>query len=411
MTDQTQRLAVISRVKTVVLKHHFNIGNVDYAEWCREVDHQSATLIAADDGVFEEGIRALLAKLKSSHTNFYATDVNSVRPQHVIGATLRSVIDSGSPHWMILDVVEDGPAARAGVAPGQLLVSVDGTPAIPPAFPIFRFGHDHRVTTRLPGQQETRHSVIAVPQRKTRKGRPPLIEPKSVSHRMLTHRVGLLRVPFFPGSFGIRFSKLLKAAVEDLKAKGCDRLIMDLRGCLGGSLGFASLVSYLCPDRIPIGYDVTRKRLQRGYTATELPRVPMPETKAGLVYCLARFSIQDKSLMLLTQGLGRQPFQGHVVMLVNEFTNSAGEMAAQFAKDTKLATLVGQKTMGNFLGSTTFKVGSGYTLYIPIFGWYSPNGNYTEGSGVQPDVLVDIDPEALARGSDAQLNRSLDSLQ
>ena len=198
MTDQTQRLAVISRVKTLVLKHHFNIGNVDYAEWCREVDQQSTTLAAADDGVFEEGIRALLAKLKSSHTTFYAADVNSTKPQHVIGATLRSVIDSGSPHWMFLDVFEDSPAARAGAAPGQLLVSVDGTPAVPPAFPVFRFGHDHQVTTKLPDQQETRNLVITVPQRKARKGRPPLIEPKSVSHRMLTQQVGLLRVPFFP---------------------------------------------------------------------------------------------------------------------------------------------------------------------------------------------------------------------
>ena len=228
---------------------------------------------------------------------------------------------------------------------------------------------------------------------------------------MLAQRVGLLRVPFFSGLFGIRFSKLLRAAVEALKAKGCDRLIIDLRGCLGGSLGFASLVSYLCADQIPIGYDVTRKRLQRGYTASELPRVPMPETKARLLLCLARFSIQDKSLMLLTQGLGRQPFHGHVVILVNEFTNSAGEMAAQFAKDTRLATLVGQKTMGNVLGSTTFDVGNGYTLYIPIFGWYSPNGSYTEGSGVLPDVPVDIDPEALADGRDAQLNTAIDVLQ
>jgi carboxyl-terminal processing protease len=411
VTDQTHRLAVISRVRALVLKHHFNIGNVDYAEWSREVDQQSTTLAAAEDSVFEEGIRALLAKLKSSHTTFYAADVNSTKPQHVIGATLRSVNDSGRPHWMFLDVFEDSPAARAGAAPGHLLISVDGTPAVPPAVPVFRFGHDHQITTKLPGQQETRNLTITIPQRKTRKGRPPLIEPKSVSHRMLTHQVGLLRVPFFPGSFGIRFSKLLKAAVEDLKSKGCDRLIIDLRGCLGGSLGFANLVSYLCADRIPIGYDITRKRLQRGYTTAELPRVPMPETRAGLLFCLARFSVQDKSLMLLTQGLGRQPFHGRVVMLVNEFTNSAGEMAAQFAKDTKLATLVGEKTMGNVLGSTTFNVGNGYTLYIPIFGWYSPNGNYTEGSGVQPDVLVDIAPEALARGSDAQLNMALDVLQ
>jgi predicted metalloprotease with PDZ domain len=121
-----------------VLKHHFNIGNVDYAEWSREVDQQSTTLAAAEDSVFEEGIRALLAKLKSSHTTFYAADINSTKPQHVIGATLRSVIDSGRPHWMFLDVFEDGPAARAGATPGQLLVSVDGTPAVPAAFPAFR---------------------------------------------------------------------------------------------------------------------------------------------------------------------------------------------------------------------------------------------------------------------------------
>jgi C-terminal processing protease CtpA/Prc len=115
--------------------------------------------------------------------------------------------------------------------------------------------------------------------------------------------------------------------------------------------------------------------------------------------------------MLLTQGLGKQPFHGRVVVLVNEYTNSAGEMAAQFAKDTKLATLVGQKTIGSVLGSTTFKVGDGYTLYIPIFGWYSPNGSCAEGSGVEPDVPVDIDPETLARGSDAQLDKALDVLQ
>ncbi len=137
MTEQTQRLAVISRVKTLVLKHHFNIGKIDYADWCREVDEQSASQTAADDGVFEEGIRALLAMLKSSHTNFYAADANSTKPQHVTGATLRSVSDSGRPHWMFLDVFEDGPAARAGAAPGQLLVSVDGAPALPPAFPHF----------------------------------------------------------------------------------------------------------------------------------------------------------------------------------------------------------------------------------------------------------------------------------
>ncbi len=409
MIQQTQRLAILSRLKTVVLKHHFNIGNVDYAEWCREVDEQSAALITTDNNAFEEGVRGLLTKLKSSHTAFYATDVNTTKPEHIIGATLRSLAGSTS-RWMFLDVYDEGPAARAGAAPGQILTSVDGKPVAPPALPLFRFGHEHRVTTRLPGDAATRDIVITVPQRKTHNGRPPLIEPKCMNYRMLTKRVGLLKVPFFSGSFGFHFSKLLRSAVEDLKGQGCDKLIVDLRGCLGGSLGFASLVSYFCADRIPIGYDVTPKRLRRGYDVTALPRVSMPKTRLGLLLCLSRFLTQDKSLMLLTQGLGRQPFHGRVVLLVNEHTNSAGEMVAQFAKNTKLATLVGQKTKGNVLGSTTFTLGSGYNLYMPVFGWYSPDGSYTEGSGVEPDVPIDIDPDRLARGIDAQMDKALDVL-
>ncbi len=410
MLEPTDRLKVISRVKAIVIKRHFNIGNVDYADWSRAVDEQIPTLLKADENTFDEGIRNLLSRLKSSHTNFYCSDTNPTLPQHVVGATLRSVPRIGAPQWMFLDVFEDSPAAQAGIRPGHFLINVNGTPAIPPAFPAFQFGQEHQVTIELPDRKEPRSMVVRVPPRRAKGRRPPLLEPKSLSYRMLRN-IGILKIPFFSGAFGIRFSRLLDAAVESLKAQGCDRLIIDLRGCLGGSLGFAHLVSYLCPDRIPIGYDVTRKRLQQGYNVAQFPRVPMPSSKLGLLFCLARFSVQDKSLVLLTQGLGKQPFHGRVVVLVNEWTNSAGEMAAQFAKDTKLAIVVGKQTRGNVLGSTMFDVGNGYQLYLPIFGWYSPSGTYTEGSGVRPDMPIDIDPDRLAYVEDAQVNKALELLE
>jgi C-terminal processing protease CtpA/Prc len=410
MLEPATRFKVISRVKSIVLKHHFNIGNINYAHWSRAVDEQIPTLQTADDNIFEEGVRGLLCQLKSSHTNFYRSDTQPTMPQHAIGATLRSVPGIDAPRWMFLDVFDDSPAACAEIGPGHLLVAVNGTPAAPPSFPVFRFGHEHHVTVELSNGKETRNVVVTVPPRAPIGRRPPLVEPRSTSYRMLRN-IGILKISFFPGAFGIRFSRLLDAAVESLKAQGCDRLIIDLRGCLGGSLGFARLASYLCPGRIPIGYDVTRKRLQRGYDVAQFPRVPMPRTKLGVLFCLARFSVQDKSLVLLTQGLGKQPFHGRVVVLVNEWTNSAGEMAAQFAKDTKLATVVGIQTGGNVLGSTMFNVGNGYQLYLPIFGWYSPSGNYTEGSGVRPDLPIDIDPDRLAYGDDAQVKKALELLQ
>src|SRR5450631_778821 len=132
MLEPADRLEVISRVKATVVKRHFNIGNVDYADWCRAVDEQIPTLLTADDNTFDEGVRSLLCQLKSSHTNFYRSDTNPTLPQHVVGATLRSVPRSGAPQWMFLDVFEDGPAERAGIRPGHLLVNVNGTPATPP---------------------------------------------------------------------------------------------------------------------------------------------------------------------------------------------------------------------------------------------------------------------------------------
>ena len=72
---------------------------------------------------------------------------------------------------------------------------------------------------------------------------------------------------------------------------------------------------------------------------------------------------------------------------------------------------VGKQTRGNVLGSTMFNVGNGYQLYLPIFGWYSPSGTYAEGLGVQPDVPIDIDPDRLACGEDAQVNKALELLE
>lgn len=128
MPQPPARLKVISRIKAIVLKHHFNIGNIVYADWSRAVDAQIPTLLTTDDNTFEEAIRNLLSQLKSSHTNFYRSGTNATMPQHVIGATLRSVSSGGPARWMFLDVFDDSPAARAGIRPGHFLLMVDRTP-------------------------------------------------------------------------------------------------------------------------------------------------------------------------------------------------------------------------------------------------------------------------------------------
>ena len=119
---------------------------------------------------------------------------------------------------------------------------------------------------------------------------------------------------------------------------------------------------------------------------------------------------RDKSIFLLTQGLGPQPFHNHIVLLVNEWTNSAAEMVAGFAAENGLATIVGKQTAGNVLGAANFKVGSGYWVRLPVFGWYTSKGDCLEGKGVSPDVLVEVDPPLLNAGVDQQMNKAIEIL-
>lgn len=126
---------------------------------------------------------------------------------------------------------------------------------------------------------------------------------------------------------------------------------------------------------------------------------------------LAKFSFRDKSVMLLTQGLGPQPFHRRTVVLVDEWTTSAGEMAAAFAAENQFAIVVGEKTRGMVLGAMNFPVGGGYWLRLPVFGWFTAMGLSLEGTGVNPDVRAPVQEQALALGEDNQMLKAIEILK
>ena len=82
----------------------------------------------------------------------------------------------------------------------------------------------------------------------------------------------------------------------------------------------------------------------------------------------------EKSILVVTEGLGDHRFHGRVVLLVNEHTASAGEMVAAFAEENNLATIVGTKTPGRLLSGSAFKVGHGYILGLPVAGYLTWQG-------------------------------------
>src|SRR5712664_599355 len=408
------RAKILSVLKKLVPERHINVSNPnqDYGSWIALVDERMPSLIDVDSTeAFENGVSELLRALGSSHTAFFHQRRDSVPAPYSINATLRAVDTPDGKRWMFVDVIEDGPTFQAGIQPGELLLAVDSEPVIPPRSANFRIGGSHKleIGTFSGGKRQV---AIEVPNRAA-KARPPMIEPRSLSHRMLAPDTGLVKVATFPGAVGQSFARGLDAAIRDLKDHGVQRLIVDIRGNIGGGLGSLRLLSYLCPDKVEIGYSVTRRRLRKGYQKERLTRIgKIPATKPELLMMALRFKVfqRDRSMVLVTEGHGPQPFHGLTVVRINEHSHSVAEMVARFAKESRLATLVGTRTAGEVLGGANFKLPSGYVLRMPVAGWYTWKGGCIEGKGVGPDMVIENSPESLRAGIDVQLEKSLELL-
>jgi carboxyl-terminal processing protease len=410
--SQQDRAKILGILKKLVPERHINVNipTQNYGPWIALVDEHMPRLIGMDDPeAFETAVSELLRALGSSHTAFFHQRRDNVTAPYSINATLRAVDTLEGKRWMFVDVIEDGPTFQAGIHPGELLLSIDSEPVVPPESAHFRLGGRHQL--EIGTFSGGRHQVaIEVPNRAAR-NRPAMIEPRSVSHRILAPDVGVVKVATFPGAVGQSFARDLDAAIDDINDHDVHRLIVDIRGNIGGGLGSLRLLSYLCPGKLEIGYSVTRRRLREGYQKERLTRIgKIPATKAELFMMAVRFKLfqRDRSIVLVTEGLGRQAFHGRTVVLINEHTHSAAEMVASFAKENRLATLVGTTTAGEVLGGANFKLPGGYVLRMPVAGWYTWKGECIEGKGVEPDLTMLNSPESLAAGTDTQLEKALE---
>ena len=220
----------------------------------------------------------------------------------------------------------------------------------------------------------------------------------------LADGVGWLKVTKFPGTIGIDIAKEIDHGIEELR--GCDRLVVDLRGNAGGGLAFLRVMSYLTPERLPVGYSVTRARAETNYSKETLAIFDrIPSRKAALIWLVLKFGFRDDSVSILTEGLGSMPFHGRTAILVDESTTGAGERIAAFAQERKLAPVVGARTAGRLICCSVYKVGHGYYVRIPARAWYTWSGELLEAKGVVPDCIV---TDGQGGEADLQLERAVD---
>ena len=100
---------------------------------------------------------------------------------------------------------------------------------------------------------------------------------------------------------------------------------------------------------------------------------------------------------------------GPKVMLIDQDAGSGGDWMPYAFRESGIGTLIGMRTWGGLIGiSANPGLMDGGRLAVPFFRFYDTQGRFTiENEGVAPDIEVALDPIALDRGQDTQLETAI----
>src|ERR1035437_4158089 len=131
---------ILNKISRLVEKKHFN-PKLNGVDWLSTVQsHTSRVLDTEGPEDFEKEMQVMVSQLKTSHTGFFHRSARNIPARLAINATVENLTVNGQERWMLRDVHEGGPAAAAGIDPGDIVLAVGGTEVKPPIPLVFKMG-------------------------------------------------------------------------------------------------------------------------------------------------------------------------------------------------------------------------------------------------------------------------------
>ena len=404
--------AILENVLAALRKRFYSPEKLN-GDWRAAIErHKVQIESAATPDEFERAMSDLLAELQTSHIGFFHSSARRASSRAALSAAYLADETPYGKRWIFQDVHSGGAASIAGIEPGDFLLTVDGREIIPPEHPVFPMGKQTEM--EIVGSDDQRRTVtVDVARPKGKKLH--FVEPTLVETRVLKDGIGYLKIAMFPDMVGVKVANEISKAVAKLGP--VRSLVIDLRGNTGGGLGALRVMSLLTPGRIPVGFSLDRHRVTPNLESEKqgfrrFSRIPSStKTLWRLALQFAPTMLAKKPIVLQTEGLGSRAFHGRIVLLVDRHTASAAEMIVAFARENKLATIVGEKTAGRLLSATSVKVGNGFRLALPTGAYYTWKGSILEGTPIEPDKLIEFEWRQRRLGRDLQLERAVALLE
>jgi carboxyl-terminal processing protease len=261
----------------------------------------------------------------------------------------------------VISPIDDTPAARAGIQPGDLIVAIDGqaTHAEDLAKIVRLLRGKPGTTVRLTISRGTNTPFDVMLRRST-------IHVQSVKSKLEPNGIGYVRITEFGDTTTAEFRRALQALNQDA-GRPLKDLILDLRDNPGGLLSAA------------IG--VASDFLDGGTVVTVQGRSPA-DAKS--------FKAPAGAELL---------HETRVVVLINGASASASEIVAGALQDGHRATIMGTQSFGKGSVQTIIPLQGYGALRLTTALYFTPAGRSIQGQGISPDIVVEAPKDQQVAGA------------